>query len=387
MKKVLFLWLTTIACFSQEISIRPELMIGKSIPSYTLFTGKNPRLIIGASYEYKDNDNTVAWKSILNNPTTGIGLYYTNYGEKINGNSVSLIPFIEFHPINNHKWSTKFGMGLSFFDTKYDPISNPDNNAVSSDLTWAMQTFLYYDTHLRKTNLRLGLGVFHQSNGHTKLPNEGFNTALLSISSSFALKSKLVKNKALPEFDKQNIKKFSNAFYEIRFGNGVQAFITPESRKKAVYAFAIKAGTFYKNIVKLNFGVNYRFYQHYYDYILENNLSPYIKNPKKNASSITPYIGAEVLLGHVGIDMEIGANIYKPFYKKHYDLQKARSTKQYYLKNLISGRLGLKFYVINTVKKPNNNIYIATHINSNFGQADFTELSIGFVHNIFKNKK
>jgi hypothetical protein len=387
MKKVLFFWLITISCFSQDNTLRAELMIGKAVPSYILFTGKTPKLIAGMSYEHKNSDNSIEWKSILNNPTTGLGLFYSNYGSKLQGSSISLIPFIEFHPIKNHKWSTKFGVGIAFFDTKYDPIDNPENNTVSSDLTWAVQSFLYYDAYLKNNiNLRFGLGVFHQSNGHTKLPNEGVNTALLSVSSRFVLKNKSLINKSTQIFDKTKVKKISNHFYELRYGYGIQAFISEESKKKSVYSFSVKGGTFYKNIVKLNFGMNYRFYQHYYDYILAENIYPYIENAKKNASNINVYVGAEVLLGYIGVDWEIGANLYKPFYKKHYELQKSKSQKQYNLKKIVISRLGLKLYAFNTKQKTKNNIYIATHINSNFGQADFTELSVGFVHNIYNNK-
>ena len=382
MKKVLFFWFISTTCFSQENTIRPELMIGKSVPSYELFTGKNPQIVAGVSYEYKNNDNSIAWQSILNNPTTGISLYYTNYGTKIKGNSVSLLPFLEFHPINNYKWSTRFGIGVSYFDTKYHSINNPKNNAISSSLTWAIQGFLYYDTKFKNDfDLRLGLGVFHHSNGHTKLPNEGLNSALLSLSTTFNLQKKSLK-KNLPIFDKSSIKKYNNSFYGFRFGNGYHAFITEDSPLKPVYSITAHGGTFYKNITKISLGVNYRFYQHYYDYIKENNTSSYIENPVWNASNIYLSLGLEVMLGQIGVDWEGGLNIYKPFYKTHFGLQPNKS--KYKLKKLFLGRLGLKLYAINTKKNPKNNFYIAAHINSNLSQADFTELSFGLVHNIFK---
>jgi len=388
MKKVLFFWFITISCFSQQKNnntLRTELLIGKSIPSYVLFTGKNPQIVIGSSYEHKNNDNSIEWQSILNNPTTGLSLYYTNYGTKAKGQSLSLIPFIEFHPIKNYKWSTKIGMGISYFDTKYNTITNSENNAISTDLTWVMQGVLYYDTQLKNDfNLRLGLGVFHHSNGHIKLPNEGLNAGLLSVSSSFNLKSKNKTNNDI--FDKSKVEKYSNAFYSIRFGNGFQAFISEDSPIKSVYTLSVKGGTFYKNIVKLSLGINYRFYQHYYDYI-KNNPTTFDKKSKWNASNIYLSVGAEFMLGYIGIDWETGVNIHKPFYKLHYDLQKNKSLTQYKLKNRIVGRLGLKLYVINTKKKPKNNFYIAGNINSNLGQADFSEISIGFVHNINKDKK
>jgi len=390
MKKVLFFLFITISSFSQENkkstnTIRPELLIGKSIPSYELFTGKRPQIVLGASYEYKNNDKSVEWQSILNYPTTGVGLFYTNYGTSIKGQSISLIPFIEFHPTKNHKWSTKFGMGATYFDTKYHPTDNPKNKAVSSDFTWAIQGFAYYDTQLKNSfDLRLGLGVFHHSNGHTKLPNEGLNSALLSVSTTFDLKNKPSNDNSI--FDKSTIKKYGDYFYSLRSGIGTQAFLTENSALKPIYTASISGGVFYKNIIKLSLGVNYRFYQHYYDYITENKTTPYIESPISNSSNIYLSLGAEVLLGNVGIDWEGGLNLYKPFYRTHYELQKSQNETKLKLKKLFLGRLGLKLYAINTKNKPKNNFYFAAHINSNLSQADFSELSIGFVHR-FKKKE
>lgn len=390
MQKALFFLLITISSFAQQDnsthSIRSELMLGKSIPSYEFLTDKMPQFVLGLSYTHKNNDQSVEWQSILNYPTTGVGLYYTNYGTSIKGQSISLIPFLEFYPCKNHKWSTKLGIGITYFDTKYHIINNPLNQAVSSDYTWAVQGFIYYDIQLKKHNLRLGLGVFHHSNGHTKLPNEGLNSALLSVSHQFNLPSKKLKNNT-KSFDKNSINKFGDYFYNFRVGNGIQAFLTEDSKLKSVYSASATAGIFYKNIVKLSFGVNYRFYQHYYDFIIENNTNPYIKKPKWGSSNIYLSVGTEVLLGYVGIDWEGGLNLHKPFYKTHYDLQKSQNETKYKLKNLFLGRLGLKLYAINTKKKPTTNFFIAAHINSNLSQADFSELSIGFTHRIIKKKK
>ena len=51
----------------------------------------------------------------------------------------------------------------------------------------------------------------------------------------------------------------------------------------------------------------------------------------------------------------------------------------YKIKRTVSARLGLKYYVISTAKKPETNFYIGGFINSNLGQADFSEVAIGYV--------
>ena len=57
----------------------------------------------------------------------------------------------------------------------------------------------------------------------------------------------------------------------------------------------------------------------------------------------------------------------------------------YKIKRTISARLGLKYYLINTTKTPTDNVFIGAFINSNLGQADFSELAIGYVKTFSKN--
>ncbi|MEE9350506.1 MAG: acyloxyacyl hydrolase [Flavobacteriaceae bacterium] len=372
--------------FAQQSNyfFRPEILVGKSIPSYELWTGKNPQIVLGASYAHQNYKPKGEWQTLLNYPTTGLSLYVSHYGEKTKGNSVSLIPFIEFYYGKKQKWSTKFGMGISYFDTKYNAITNPNNEAISSDFTWAIQGFVYYDFMLKNNfDFRLGLGVFHHSNGHTKLPNQGINSGLLSVSTRL---SKTPKNQTIEEeiFDTKTVKKISGLYYGIRYGNGIQTFVFEDSPLKTVHNISLTGGVFYKNIVRLSLGLNARHYLHYYDYIIENETVPFIDKPFINASNIYVSLGAEILLDHFGIDWEGGLNLHKPFYKKHYALEGLRTGGElkYKLKNLFLGRLGIKYYLKNNTLKPKNNFYFGAHINSNLSQADFSELSFGFVHRL-----
>ena len=50
------------------------------------------------------------------------------------------------------------------------------------------------------------------------------------------------------------------------------------------------------------------------------------------------------------------------------------------LKNVISSRLGLRYYVFNTKNSPLHNLFLAANINSNLWKADFSELSFGYVY-------
>lgn len=381
------LFFVCISAFSQvkeqkEFFWLAETLIGKEIPNYEIFTGKNPKLGIGFSYYVQQKDSSKSWIKGLQKPRTGISFYFHHFGQKNIGNTYGILPFLETTISTKKRLATKFGLGISYADKKYDAETNPLNDKISTRFNWNLQATLYHDfVFLQKQNLRVGLHFFHHSNGHTKLPNEGINTAMLSLATSLNNKTILPKKEALKPQNNKSLVWFT----EVQLGNGFQAFLTPESEVKSVYTSAINGGIFFKDYLKFKFGIGARFYQHYYDYIKDNNLEPYNKNTFQNASNIHVKIGAELVLEHLGINGEFGANLYKPFYKEHYALQTNKSESQYKLKNRFLGRLGLKLYVINNEKNPLNNVYLAAHINSNLGQADFSEISIGYTHR-FKKK-
>jgi hypothetical protein len=368
-------------CIAQDnqFYIKPEVLIGKTIPSYTLFTHKKPKTVLGASLFKNNYNKSKNWQRILNYPKTGISVYFTNYGDKAKGNSFSVLPFINFYVNQKKLYSLKFAFGASYFTKQFDVDKNPNFNAISTKLTWCLQAGIYRKIlHKNKNEFFLGLVYFHHSNGHTKLPNEGFNTASISFSTDFKISSNpLLQNENIK--DKKSVKRFSGRFINIRYGKGFHVLQETTNRIKPVEIVSISGGIYYKEIVRLSIGAAYRFYQHYYDYILDNQLQKYLDNPTANASNMYMFLGAELLLGNVGIDWEGGLNLYKPFYKTHYQLDSAELNFNYKLKKIILGRLGLKLYAISTSKKPKHNVYLSGNINSNFGQADFSEISIGII--------
>ncbi|WP_298366601.1 acyloxyacyl hydrolase [uncultured Lutibacter sp.] len=377
-------WMQNSVLKAQNITIRPEILIGKTLPSNKIFPKTNPQFNIGLNFEKRQLSEDREWEKILNYPNTGISLYYSNFGNnEVLGNAVSLLPFILFNLNSKETLSVKFGLGASYFNKQYHSINNSTNSAISSKLTWALQAFIYYNISVSNfREFRIGAGYFHHSNGHTKLPNLGLNSVLFSVSTPI----NIVKHKEISEqsFDILKIKNIGDTFYTIRYGEGINEFIDYKSKRKSVRALEIYGGVYYKNIFKISLGLTYNFYEHYYDYIKENKINPYIKNPITNASNIYVSIGVEALLGNIGVDWEGGLNLYKPFYKHHYLLIEPKHDFKYELKKLFLGRLGLKIYAKNTSKKPINNVYIGAHINSNLSQADFTELSIGITHRIQK---
>jgi hypothetical protein len=234
--------------------------------------------------------------------------------------------------------------------------------------------------------INIGAAYIHHSNGHTQLPNLGLNSFLAGISSTLFLSP--LQDIHLEAYERPGPKRTKQYFVEFRNGLGVHEIGGPDSPleklKKSVWSTSLGGGAIFKRLIKVKIGLIYRFYHHYFNYIQTYQPVEYSKNPVVNSSSLIIYGGCELLLGHVGLDTEIGINLYKPFYKTHSRYFEDDSKTSYTFKRIFASRLGIRCYAWSKNKNPKHNIFIGAYINANFGQADFSEFSLGFVHRFRK---
>jgi hypothetical protein len=404
--------LITLSVFAQSEDpyfFRPEIMLGKTMEANTDFPETKLQTTFFLNYGTYHNSNKETWAEMLGHPKTGLSIGYTNFGNsEFIGNAFSLMPFMEFGLFQKKtkKLNLLVGIGMSYIDKQYHITKNPFNKGISTKLNWAFKSFLYYKVmEKEQMNLRLGLGYLHHSNGHIKLPNQGLNSFLLSVSSQFDFN----KEETAPVQNKVETTRTSENYYSIRTGIGQNVLSQAFNDKKEVYSAAISYGKIINKTFKFGGGVYYRFYEKYYDHIknkgdqVEEQVPEYINNPYKYATNYGVFGTAELLINHIGIEFDLGYNIYKPFYKIDWQLSQGYTytvmedgepqtayvleelSDYYKLKKAVSSRLGLKYYIMNTNNSPNHNVFLGAHINANLGQADFSEFSIGYVYRF--NKK
>lgn len=339
------------------------------------------------------------WEYYLKRPKTGISLGFSNLGNTTElGYVYSLLPYVEFDlfPKTLDKLSLLVAFGGSYITEKYDLETNPFNKAVSTHINWSYKSTIFYEVFEGdKTSWRIGLGYFHHSNGHIRKPNRGYNSILLGTSVDFENKTPSVVTTPIKERLRS-----TQWFYTSRFGFGLNTFTDVFNDKMPVYTAALSGGKVINKTFKFGAGVYYNFYQHYYDYIVNEETliktqePQFADHPIVNASSFGIFGSGEILLGHVGIEMNIGFNLFKPFYKIDWQLNEGYTTfvngeefiilgdlnTYYQIKRMVSSRMGLKYYLFDTDRSPKHNIFIGAFINANLGQADFSELTVGYVH-------
>lgn len=339
------------------------------------------------------------WEHYLNNPKTGFSLGFSDLGNKhALGYVYSILPYAEFSlfPSKTDRLHLLVSFGGSFMDKKFSLATNPNNKGISTQLNWTYKSSFYYN-FLRKKNIlwRIGLGYLHHSNGHIKKPNRGYNSFLIGVSAEI--------NTTATVQMKPNIKHRTRSvqwFYTGTLGVGQNSLSDVFNSKKEVYTVAFSGGKIINKTFKIGGGLYYHFYEHYYDYIVNGETlvktqEPHFKNrPIINASSWGVFGSAELLLGHVGMEMNVGINFFKPFYKIDWQLNKgytnfpngietivAGKLNSYYkIKHRIFSRMGLKYYLFDTNRAVKHNVFVGGFINANLGQADFSEFTIGYVH-------
>jgi hypothetical protein len=349
--------------------------------------------------------NHQEWAYRLNYPKTGIGFGLSDYGNPENvGKSYSILPYADFGLFDSKRFRLLFGLGLSYHNVQYDIRTNPLNKGISTDFAWTFRGSLLYELwRLENSTLKLGLNYLHHSNGHVKLPNQRFNSFLFGISYEMGYTNRY-------DFPKQLlIKKTSGRstynFYSLRVGLGQNVLSQIFNDKKEVYTAALTYGKVINKTYKFGIGVYYRFYEHYYDYIrneeelIVDRFPQFLENPYGYATNFGVFGTGELLLNHIGIEFQLGLNVYKPFYQVDWILNQGyvfiaydegdepfiavaygELDWYYEVKRTVSSRLGLKYYFIGTDKTPRHNFYIGAHLNANLGQADFNELSFGYVY-------
>ncbi|GAA0870877.1 hypothetical protein GCM10009117_00220 [Gangjinia marincola] len=384
-----------------QTQLVPEALFGilsepnEGFPATSLQTG------FVLSYAKQHKDAGARWMEVLGRPTTGISIGISDFGNQdAIGQGYFVLPFIELK-LNKgaeYKWTLHTGFGASYFPNTYDPETNALNRGISTHLNWSYRAFVYRYIHQWK----IGLGYFHHSNGHSRIPNQGFNSFLFSVSRPIALRTKTDPAMDTKTTSAASTVRTKNYFYTVRAGLGVNTFGELRFKdKKEVYAFAADYGFIVNKTFMVSIGAYYRFYQHYYDVIQSDE--PIITERyayfKENAFSYASNYGiaakAGIVLGHIGADLQLGVNIHKPFYKVDWELNEAEEgiygtpyykpgklDAYYELKRSIMSRLGLTYYLFNTDKLPKTNVFIGAHLNANFGQAEFSEVSVGVMRRL-----
>ncbi len=345
--------------------------------SYESFPKTSAAFINELKLGYKTSGNE-EWHQYYNYPEVAISFFAGSLGNKKEfGNIKGILPIIDFCLKNSSKYDIdlSLGWGIAYFNKPYDSITNPHNILIGSHFTHFAAMSLSYQIHL-KNNFRLNLtgAYLHASNGHYQVPNGGMNLATIAVGA----KKYFGENKVLSRTDKKTIREKKD-FY-LKFGCGIHEFagtLYPTGTPKyKVYTATFLYGKNYKPFIKYFIGFTGKFYEAFKTTIEEENL--YSKNFFLKSSIFTFVLGNEFQFGNFAIFTNGGLNIYTPFVKQHVYKKEHIYNIDNILELYISSKLGMRYYLFDP-QTSKHNLFVSWAIKANFGNADFTEVSVGVV--------
>lgn len=161
--------------------------------------------------DYATKLNSKEYHQCLNSPLSGMSLTYMDHGHPATGKSISLSTFLQPTIANwqKHTLSGRIGLGLSHVQNPFDPVRNPQQRAIGSNLNFLVEGQLLYAYDVTPNlGLSFNSGIIHISNAAKKLPNSGLNI----ISFGLGL------NYIIHEENHQPLKKVNGT--EIPYGKG-----------------------------------------------------------------------------------------------------------------------------------------------------------------------
>ncbi|PZX20362.1 lipid A 3-O-deacylase PagL [Breznakibacter xylanolyticus] len=129
------------------------------------------------------------WETYLNKPETGIGLWVSSFGNaNIYGNGFAVYPFINFRMFDAGRFSAKYrvALGLGYATKPFDVETNSYNTVFGSHLNAYVGLGALLNYRISKQLIiNTTFSLNHLSNGSSKKPNNGINTATISLGTTW----------------------------------------------------------------------------------------------------------------------------------------------------------------------------------------------------------
>jgi hypothetical protein len=148
-----------------------------------------------------------AWESCMCYPKLGMALTFWDYDNPdVLGQGITGLFYIEpfFNTRGRVNYSVRMGFGLSYQNSPFDPIDNPNNLSYST--YWAFPLQLGGSVHYRiapRWMLDGTLVYNHFSNGGVRKPNKGINWPSLGLGFSYYLEEFEFKQRAEVDWRKK----------------------------------------------------------------------------------------------------------------------------------------------------------------------------------------
>ncbi len=318
------------------------------------------------------------WHQHYNYPVTGATFIFGTLGNpNVLGNVAAALASIQFDgkKEKRFRFRQKIAFGMAYFTQPFDAQSNNSNIVIGSRFTAIATLNLACNyTISNRFALHLGSTYLHASNAHYQLPNLGLNALFMNLGISYFPHGA---NKNY--FKASSLERNKKFHLNVKVGLGINergGTLGPTNGPKyPIYLASVFLTKRYANKALLQIGVEGNYNSGAHDFIVSNDVFS-SKEKLKSTTSIF-FLGHEYLWKHLSFVLQGGVYLYNPLYREVLQSQKDISTKEH-LKSWFTTKFGFQYYLFDTYRKFNNQIYIGSYVKANLGQADYWETSLGY---------
>jgi len=355
-----------------------EVRMGYVVKNYPVFPDLHGISWAGSFRFGKQLDGSKVWHKYYRFPYLGLDIAAADLtNKKVLGRMYTVAPEMMFsQQLGNRLFAGEIlAMGLAFFDKPFDAGNNAENTLIGSRITAAPHASLGLEYYLSPYwSAWMRVSVYHASNCHYQLPNLGVNIPSVSLAVRYHPHPAVILNKDQTPFTTD-----TKTHFNIRFGLGVnergQSTGPTGGPKRLIYLTQCYLTKNLAPVNKLQAGLEFTYNTGVYDTIHSANI--YVKNQQIKSASAVFFLGHEFLLGHFSLSTQGGIFLYNPYKREMAKRENVTDFKEQ-LKTLFIARLGFQYYFKDIVLHHRNQLFAGIYVKTNFGQADFLDLGVGY---------
>lgn len=304
----------------------------------------------------RKNYGEKSWHRGMNFPETGVTLqYFKFYEDNIFGDAIALMLTSKFYIARTKyiNFYARLSGGYAWLTKPYHEVKNPINNAIGSHFNIAAQLRFGAEFKLHPMVwMNAAFSFTHFSNGSLQLPNYGIN-----------IPSGVVGFKVFPQlttvkYDCTKVKPKKRHEIQLQYSLGIHERYGLNGVKYPVHSGSVGYNFYTSPGNKVMGGYMYEYYASVRDFLTVQELS---KNPDKEATAHSLYIGDELKFGRVGFYLTAGVYL----------------QKKQYLGSLIYTRIGGRIYFAEIGKNKQYKIYGGSGMKAHNAIADYFEINGG----------
>jgi len=267
------------------------------------------------SYTYQTEGNT-QWQRFWKEPKLVVNGVFVSFGnDEVLGNAIAILPEIHFTLAKRKSLllNLQFGTGVAYLNMPFNPNSNPNNNAIGSNLNniTSLKFGLEYKWS-SKISSSISTGLVHFSNGLSSSPNAGINIYGASFNVNYVFSENLtVEEEEILTRNPDTLPTYRKWIADIQYNFGFKEHATPGGPKYGVQTISLGAGYRYKEYMTVIAGAEYEYSDAAYNFF-KRNFYPEQEAQKLAKKSIV-YIENEFRYGAVFNRFRLGFYLNWPF--------------------------------------------------------------------------